>query len=148
MMSDDQPENREVDYDQFESSDGELGKAERIVEEIGAEIREGKLQEGDRLPSERDLADRFKVSRMTVRSALQTLLSEGLIVSYPGRGYFVVGARERLKEHHGELIYTDSAMPSVAGEELSRSGSFSEYMKRLERNPEDGVFGATCTRCC
>ncbi len=132
MMPDDQLENREVDYDQFESGDGELGKAERILEEIGAEIREGKLQEGDRLPSERDLADRFKVSRTTVRSALQTLLSEGLIFSYPGRGYFVAGTREQLKELHGELFFADA----VAGEELSRSGSFTEYMERLNRNPE------------
>lgn len=131
-MSVDQPENREVDNDQFESSDGELGKAERIVEEIGAEIREGKLQEGDRLPSERDLAEVFKVSRMTARSALQTLFSEGLIISYPLRGYFVAGTREQLKEHHGQLVYADS----VEADELSRSGSFSEYMERLKRNPE------------
>ena len=47
-MSDDQLENREVDNNQFESSDGERGKAERIVEEIGTEIREGKLQGGDK----------------------------------------------------------------------------------------------------
>ena len=136
-MFDDQPENSEVDNDQFEISDGERGKAERIMEEIGTEIREGKLQGGDKLPSERELADRFKVSRMTVRSALQTLLGEGLIVSYPVRGYFVVGDRERLKEYHGELVYTDSGMPSVAAEELRGAGSFYEYMRRLGRNPED-----------
>ncbi len=78
-MSDDQLENSEVDNDQFEISDGERGKAERIIEDIGAEIREGKLKEADRLPSERDLAEMFNVSRMTVRRALQTLLGEGLI---------------------------------------------------------------------
>ena len=70
-MSDYQLENREVDNNQFEIIDGERGKAERIVEEIGTEIREGKLQGGEKLPSERKLADRFKVSRMTARSALQ-----------------------------------------------------------------------------
>jgi GntR family transcriptional regulator len=137
MMSDDQLENREVDYDQFESNDGELGKAERIVEEVGAEIREGKLKEGDRLPSERDLAEMFKVSRMTARGALQTLLSEGLIASHAGRGYFVVGDRERLQERHGALVYPDSEMSPVTAEELIKAGSFYEYMSRLGRNPED-----------
>jgi GntR family transcriptional regulator len=135
-MLEDQPENREVNNNQFEFSDVERGKAERIMEEIGAEIREGKLQVGDKLSSERELADRFKVSRMTVRRALQTLLGEGMIVSYPVRGYFVVGTHERLKEYHGELVYTDSGMPSVAAEELRAAGSFYEYMKRLRRNPE------------
>jgi GntR family transcriptional regulator len=135
-MSNDQLENREVDNDPFEISDGERGKAERIVEEIGTQIRESKLQEGDRLPSERDLADVFKVSRMTARSALQTLLSEGLIVSYPGRGYFVAGTRKQLKEYHGELFYTDSGMPSVLAEELKGAGSFSEYMELLNRYPK------------
>jgi len=137
MMSDDQLENREVDYDQFESGDGELGKAERIVEEVGNEIREGKLKEGGRLPSERELAEMFRVSRMTARNALQTLLSGGLIASYPGRGYFVVGDHERLQERHGELLYPDSDMPPVKAEELIKAGSFYEYMMRLGRNPED-----------
>jgi GntR family transcriptional regulator len=127
-MSENQPENSEVDNNQYETSDGELGKAERIVEEIGLEIREGKLQ--DKLPSERDLADRFNVSRMTVRSALQTLMGEGLIVSYPVRGYFVASTLERLKEHQGEMIYSDSGMP-----ELRLGGSFNEYMKRLGLEP-------------
>jgi GntR family transcriptional regulator len=130
-MSDDQLENREVDNNQFEISDGERGKAERFVEEIGAEIREGKLQEGDRLPSERELAERFNVSRMTVRRALQTLLGEGLLVSYPLRGYFVVGDRERLIEHQGEMIISEPGMP-----ELRLGGSFLEYMKLLGREPE------------
>jgi DNA-binding GntR family transcriptional regulator len=136
-MSDDQPENREVDNDQFEISDGELGRAERIVEELGTEIKEGKLQERDRLPSERDLAVRFKVSRMTVRRALQTLLGEGLIVSRPVRGYFVASTHERLQEYQAELIYPDSQTSPLPGEELRRGGSFNKYMKSLNRNPED-----------
>jgi hypothetical protein len=60
-MPHNQPENREMDNDPPEFSDGERGKAERIVEELGTEIREGKFQGGDKLPSERELADRFQV---------------------------------------------------------------------------------------
>jgi DNA-binding FadR family transcriptional regulator len=47
---------------------------------------------GTRLPSERDLARRFKVNRNTLRKALATLEAEGLIWRHIGRGTFV-GAR-------------------------------------------------------
>ena len=134
-----------MDYDQLDNSEmntdpddneGELGRAERIVEALETEIREGGLREGEKLPSERELADRFRVSRMTVRRALQTLMGEGLVASYPARGYFVTGIRKRLQEYHGISIHPASEIPSVAAEELRRSGSFIKDMERLKRKPE------------
>lgn len=46
----------------------------------------GRLQPGDRLPSERKLAERFSVSRAHVRSAFQTLESYGIVKTYPQSG--------------------------------------------------------------
>jgi GntR family transcriptional regulator, transcriptional repressor for pyruvate dehydrogenase complex len=55
----------------------------RISDAITAQIRtailERKLQPGDRLPNERDLAERFGVSRVTVRDALRRLEAGGLL---------------------------------------------------------------------
>jgi len=44
---------------------------------------------GDRLPSERDLSRRWRAARMTVRSATDALVAEGLVVRRHGSGTFV-----------------------------------------------------------
>lgn len=52
-------------------------------------IRQQALQAGDRLPSEREIGERFNLTRITVRQALQTLEAEGLIYRLNRRGWFV-----------------------------------------------------------
>lgn len=53
--------------------------SEMIVEQIRVLMRQGQLKPGDRLPPERDLCERFGVSRVTVREALRMLESSGLV---------------------------------------------------------------------
>ena len=62
---------------------------EQVAAALHADIRKGRLGPGDRLPSERELVERFKVSIGTVRAALVQLKSEGLVTSHQGRGVFV-----------------------------------------------------------
>ncbi len=52
----------------------------QVLDSLAAAIRSGKLAEGERLPSERDLVERFGVSRASVREALLSLRAAGLIV--------------------------------------------------------------------
>lgn len=61
----------------------------QVAQSVEADIRAGHLRPGDRLPSERDLADHFDVSRVTVRRALGDLADIGLVESHHGSGTFV-----------------------------------------------------------
>jgi GntR family transcriptional repressor for pyruvate dehydrogenase complex len=63
---------------------------EQIVEQIEDRIRRGELRPGHPLPSERELAEQFGVSRTTVREAIKALREKGLVEVYPGRGTLVV----------------------------------------------------------
>jgi DNA-binding GntR family transcriptional regulator len=65
----------------------------RIEERLRARIAAGEFREGDRLPSETELAREFKTTRVTVRQAFTRLVFEGLIVRETGRGTFVAPAR-------------------------------------------------------
>src|SRR5213594_3951241 len=62
---------------------------EEIVRQIKTMISEGRLKSGDQLPPERDLAEKFVVSRTSVREALRALESLGLVEIRPGEGTFV-----------------------------------------------------------
>ena len=59
------------------------------MQQFHALIRQGVLQHGARLPSERSLADQFKVSRSSVREAIRSLELQGLVVSRRGAGTFI-----------------------------------------------------------
>jgi DNA-binding FadR family transcriptional regulator len=61
-----------------------------IVDQIEQAIRDGQLKPGDQLPPERDLAQRFAVSRTAVREAVKALCEKGLVEALPGRGTFVI----------------------------------------------------------
>lgn len=61
----------------------------RIQQFIRQEIASGRLKEGDRAPSEPELAKHFSTTRSTVARALQQLVFEGVIVRRSGSGTFV-----------------------------------------------------------
>ena len=61
---------------------------EQIVQQVEDSILKGQLKPGDQLPAERDLAQRFGVSRTAVREAVKTLREKGLVEAYSGRGHF------------------------------------------------------------
>lgn len=60
-----------------------------IIDQIKAAIYKGSLKSGDKLPSERELTESFKVSRVTLREALKTLETYGLLEIKRGSGVYV-----------------------------------------------------------
>jgi GntR family transcriptional regulator, transcriptional repressor for pyruvate dehydrogenase complex len=73
---------------------------EVTIERLAQSIRLGVLVEGDRLPPERELADTFGVSRVTLREAIKALRDAGLVESRRGRGggtFVAAPRRERIR---------------------------------------------------
>lgn len=84
----------------------------QISDWLKQEINNGELEKNEKLPSENDLSDKFDVSRVTVRRALQTLENEQLIYRCQGLGSFVSDQRT----HQSFSFLNDFS------EELSGSG--------------------------
>jgi GntR family transcriptional repressor for pyruvate dehydrogenase complex len=79
--------------------------ADQVVESLKQEIIEGRLKPGAKLPTERELSERFGVSRTVIREATKSLEQSGLIVVQPGRGTSVVNqTHNALKDSVGLLM--------------------------------------------
>ena len=65
----------------------------QIEEQLKTQISEQKYPVGTMIPSERELATQYKVSRMTVRQALTELVTEGLLRREKGKGTFVANPK-------------------------------------------------------
>jgi GntR family transcriptional regulator len=67
----------------------------QAVDAILADIADGVLVAGMRLPPERELCTRLEISRVTLRKALLKLVDDGVLTSSHGRGWYVAGAAPR-----------------------------------------------------
>jgi GntR family transcriptional repressor for pyruvate dehydrogenase complex len=82
---------------------------EETVERLGTAIRLGLLPPGSKLPAERNLAERLRISRSTLRQALTTLVQSGHLVSVRGRtGGTFVAERPPLAEQDGKPLGDDA----------------------------------------
>ncbi|NRF94608.1 GntR family transcriptional regulator [Paenibacillus frigoriresistens] len=67
-----------------------------IMDHLIADIQAGKYDPDDKLPSENELADLFRVPRMTARKAYERLQELGYIYSKQGKGSFVKDRHQRI----------------------------------------------------
>ena len=68
----------------------------QLKEIIREDIERGRLSPGRSIPSERELVDRYNISRMTVRQAISELVVEGYLYRQRGKGTFV--AEPKIKQ--------------------------------------------------
>ena len=106
-----------------------------VVRQVEQLILRGILQPGERLPSERDMAERLGVSRPSLRDAISDLADRGLLSSRAGSGVFVAEvlgsafspALIQLFATHDEAVFDYIAfrrdMEGLAAERAARLGS-------------------------
>lgn len=68
--------------------------ADSVAARIRADITSGAYSRGDRLPTERDLSEKYGVSRPIVREAIGSLKRDGLVATRQGLGAFVIETKE------------------------------------------------------
>lgn len=106
----------------------------RIAETLRGDILAGRLEPGERLLSENELAEQHKTTRTTVRKAIALLRSEGLVASEQGRGAFV-----RPRPHLKMLLsgsnwraHRDSGMSNFNAEAASQGKAATQQLLAVE----------------
>ncbi len=77
--------------------DSPLPLYSQLREALLALLKDGEFREGDSFPTERELGEKFEVSRITVRRALDELVREGYLIARQGKGTFV--AKPKISRH-------------------------------------------------
>ncbi|MEH1014278.1 winged helix-turn-helix domain-containing protein [Micromonospora sp. CPCC 206060] len=70
----------------------------RIADEITDDVRSGKVQPGDKLPSIADMSDRFEVSSSTIQMVYVRLEALRVIRRHQGKGIFVTDPETWMRE--------------------------------------------------
>lgn len=92
----------------------------QIADQIKTQILEGRLKEGEMLPSMRNLALELRISFMTTKRAYEELERDGFIESYTGKGSFVKAQNAELFRE--EQIKAIEALLVDAGEKAQKIG--------------------------
>ncbi|MBP0976850.1 MAG: GntR family transcriptional regulator [Oscillospiraceae bacterium] len=101
----------------------------QIVNQIKTLILEGKLSEGEALPSMRVLATELRISFMTTKRAYEELERDGFIESYIGKGSFVKA--QNLEIYREEQIRRIEALLMEAGDAARKAGLTMEELHEL-----------------
>jgi DNA-binding FadR family transcriptional regulator len=112
--------------------------SDRVAVQLKVMIAEGVLKVGDKLPPERELAQRLNVSRPSLREAKQLLTSKGLLVSRQGGGtYISKSLNAGLSDPLMELLRERPEFNSDILEVRHALDSEAAYYAALRANPED-----------
>lgn len=101
-----------------------------IEQDLRVAILEGKLKQGDLVPSEPELVEKYKCARMTVRQAINNLLVDGYIYRHRGRGTFVSFNKKEIRKQ-------DSSFLSFTNEMKILDSPITTTLLKLEKSTAD-----------
>ncbi len=116
----------------------------QLREVIRGKIEDGEYPPGTAIPSEKQLSETYGIHRLSVRSALNALINEGLLTSVQGKGVFVCGGKMlRDMEHLGGFRHTmqergKKGETKILIKALRKAGPY--YSKLLEVGEEDKLW--------
>jgi DNA-binding FadR family transcriptional regulator len=130
---------------------------EQVCELIEARIIDGELRVGDKLPTEKEMAEQYQVSRTVIREAMKVLKEKGWIETRVAKGTFVVDnvaksvrtsfdAVVRMDAAHGfsylmevrEILEPEVAALVASRADDSQRNRIREAVERMERALESG----------
>lgn len=119
--------------------------AQQVQAILTERIRAGVYPAGSQLPPETELAERFDVSRATIRGALSTLAADGLVVRRQGAGTFVTAVPHISNPIHRAIDFQDliagfGYTPAVRHVNTARQAAGQELADRLGIEADDPVL--------
>ncbi len=107
------------------------------------QIRGGEYPEGSLIPSERDLGESLGISRMTVRQALNQLVSEGVLYREKGKGTYV--SKSKIKQKNimsfSETVRNRGLIPSTQVLRFEKVLNRADIREILELQEDEGLYG-------
>jgi GntR family transcriptional regulator len=111
-----------------ESNGRETPAYRKLYMDLRLGLEENRFAGGERMPTETELAEKYGISRQTVRRAYQDLVAEGLVYRVPGRGTFPSNFLRH--GHYVRSIGTIEDLQAFAGTEM-------ELLQRIELASEE-----------
>jgi len=105
-------------------------------------IKNGEYEEGGIIPSERELGESLNISRMTVRQALNQLVSEGILYREKGRGTFV--AKGKIEQRNimsfSETVRKTGLTPSTRVLDFAKEAAHEEIREILGLTDNELIY--------
>ncbi|MCY6369256.1 GntR family transcriptional regulator [Clostridium ganghwense] len=123
----------------------------QISDSLKRKIEKGEFEIGKTIPSEGSLAEKYKVSRMTIRQAINTLVEEGYLYKKRGIGTFVADFKLRhdaykLKGFTEEILELNKK-PNNKVIKFEVIDAQDVIIEKLESNPGESVYLVERLRC-
>lgn len=131
-----------------------LRRWETIAAELRADVAQGRLRPGERLPNETVLAARFGVNRHTLRQAVQALARDGFVRVVQGSGTYVrelvldYALQRRTRLSQNLAAAGETAQRELLSQELVRGGEWARELGVHARTSLQLMYTRACVRGC